>query len=90
MSPESLAANGDSLRAKVFFVASSLLEKYPSTTEGHSYVSDFLNVVSTPFLARKRFPDATVSVRADGFAVHEDIPGTTCFVVGGRTERGSQ
>lgn len=33
-------------RAKVLFVASSLLEKYPSTTEGHSYVTDFLAVVS--------------------------------------------
>lgn len=46
MSSESLAANGESLRRKVLFVASSLLEKYPSTTEGHNYVSDFLAVVS--------------------------------------------
>jgi len=30
----------------VLFVASSLLEKYPSATEGHSYVTDFLAVVS--------------------------------------------
>ena len=33
-------------RHKVLFVASSLLEKYPSATEGHSYVTDFLAVVS--------------------------------------------
>jgi hypothetical protein len=33
-------------RHKVLFVASSLLEKYPSETEGHSYVTDFLAVVS--------------------------------------------
>lgn len=60
MSSESLAANGESLvslrllwldradsqRHKVLFVASALLEKYPSATEGHSYVSDFLAVVS--------------------------------------------
>lgn len=32
-------------RRKVLFVASSLLEKYPSTAEGHSYVTDFLAVV---------------------------------------------
>jgi hypothetical protein len=44
MSSESLAANGESLRRKVLFVASSLLEKHPSTTEGHNYVSDFLAV----------------------------------------------
>jgi hypothetical protein len=35
-------------RHKVLFVASSLLEKYPSETEGHSYVTDFLAVVSVP------------------------------------------
>jgi hypothetical protein len=33
-------------RLKVLFVASSLLDKYPSSAEGHSYVSDFLGVVS--------------------------------------------
>lgn len=50
-------------RAKVLFVASSLLEKYPSTTEGHSYVSDFLAVVrlhphsQAYFLDRLMFPD---------------------------------
>lgn len=36
----------DEQRRKVLFVASSLLEKYPSTAEGHSYVTDFLAVVS--------------------------------------------
>jgi hypothetical protein len=41
-------------RAKVLFVASSLLEKYPSTTEGHSYVTDFLAVVSVLYSWRAR------------------------------------
>ncbi|GFZ46063.1 hypothetical protein JCM24511_04309 [Saitozyma sp. JCM 24511] len=44
MSSESLAANGESLRRKVLFVASSLLEQHKSTSEGHNYVSDFLAV----------------------------------------------
>lgn len=51
MSSESLAANGESLRRKVLFVASSLLEQHKSTSEGHNYVSDFLAVVSL-FIAR--------------------------------------
>jgi hypothetical protein len=49
-----LAANGESLRRKVLFVASSLLEQHKSTSEGHNYVSDFLAVVS----ARKNLPIA--------------------------------
>lgn len=59
MSSESLAANGDSLRRKVLFVASSLLEKYPSTTEGHSYVSDFLAVVGLAISLRLSFASLT-------------------------------
>jgi hypothetical protein len=66
MSPESLAANGESLvsrflaaklidqRHKVLFVASSLLEKYPSTTEGHNYVTDFLSVVRSIAVSPRR------------------------------------
>lgn len=42
----SISNSTDRQRHKVLFVASSLLEKYPSTAEGHSYVTDFLAVVS--------------------------------------------
>lgn len=33
-------------RHKVLFIASSLLNKYPSDNAGHDHVSEFLNVVS--------------------------------------------
>lgn len=42
----------DQQRHKVLFVASSLLEKYPSSAEGHSYVTDFLAVVCPVSLPR--------------------------------------
>jgi hypothetical protein len=58
----------------VLFVASSLLEKYPSATEGHSYVTDFLAVVS--------FSQVVEGV-ADKI-VFKDKSGTTCcFTRGG-------
>jgi hypothetical protein len=43
MSSESLAANGESIRHKVLFIASSLLNKYPAQdSAGHEHVADFL------------------------------------------------
>jgi hypothetical protein len=52
----------------VLFVASSLLEKYPSATEGHSYVTDFLAVVSS----------FQVVVDVADKIVFKDKSGTTC------------
>lgn len=43
MSSESLAANGESIRHKVLFIASSLLNKYPAQdSAGHEHVAMFL------------------------------------------------
>ncbi|KAJ9123730.1 hypothetical protein QFC24_003504 [Naganishia onofrii] len=45
MSSESLAANGESIRHKVLFIASSLLNKYPGNNAGADHVAEFLAVV---------------------------------------------
>jgi hypothetical protein len=74
MIPCSLETSADQQRHKVLFVASSLLEKYPSATEGHSYVTDFLAVVS---------PSQALVDVADRI-VFKDKSGTTCcFARGG-------
>ncbi|WVQ69634.1 uncharacterized protein L199_007854 [Kwoniella botswanensis] len=39
---ESLAANGESLRSKVLYVASKLIEKYHGATEGGTYIASLL------------------------------------------------
>jgi len=50
MSSESLAANGESIRHKVLFIASSLLNKYPAQdSAGHEHVADFLQGGSSHF-----------------------------------------
>jgi len=58
MSSESLAANGESIRHKVLFIASSLLNKYPAQdSAGHEHVADFLQGErrsADPLLGAKR------------------------------------
>lgn len=44
MPSESLAVNGESLRNKVIFFASNLIDKYAGITEEHTYISDLLAV----------------------------------------------
>lgn len=52
MSSESLAANGESIRHKVLFIASSLLNKYPAQdSAGHEHVADFLQGQSVQYMA---------------------------------------
>lgn len=73
ISAESLAANGDSIRQKVLFIASSLLNKYPSQdSAGHEHIADFLSgeLMASPG-TRNKIDCLTASVR-DDHSVQQD------------------
>ncbi|OCF39722.1 hypothetical protein I317_06446 [Kwoniella heveanensis CBS 569] len=44
MLSDSLAANGESLRNKVLYIASNLIDKYPDLGEGDTYISGLLSM----------------------------------------------
>lgn len=71
MPMESLAANGQSLIAKVIFVVSSLLNRTATNTRGYAYLCDFLGMVSLllTVCGRARGEFKVADVDADAGAV---------------------